>query len=102
MNVPSLREAVDPATRGNLARFAHEVGVSWTTAWRWTLSAQHKDHCIPLKKYWDKIEQATGGRWAAPRTSFNGRHRRPRSTPINIAASRKAAATVRRQREARS
>ena len=62
----SLREAVDPDTRGNIARFAAAAGVSWTTAWRWTLPANHPDRVVPPYRKWLSIERATGGRWQAP------------------------------------
>lgn len=96
----SLREAVDPDTRGNLSRFARQVGVSWTTAWRWTLPAAHKRYNIPLPKYWQAITVATGGQWQPPYDAFSGvpLPRPPRRPPhVSVAASRKAAATRRRQ-----
>ena len=99
----SLREIVKPELRGNIARFARAVGVSWTSGWRWTLPADHPDHVVPLPCKWEAIEQATGGLWTAPRAAFGGKAlRRRRPNHVNAAASRKAAATLRRQREARS
>jgi hypothetical protein len=96
----SLREAVKPDTRGNLAKFARAVDVSWTTAWRWTLPADDPSRCVPLEKYWDRIEKATDERWKAPRLSFEGSGKRRRRSPaVNAAAARKGWQS-RRRREA--
>lgn len=69
----TLRGAVAPAKRGNIARFAEKVGVSWTTAWRWTLPSDHPRYIIASPRYWDAIEKATAGHWRAPYSVFSGR-----------------------------
>lgn len=96
----SLRDAVQPEIRGNVAKFARKVGVTRITAWRWTLPADHPDHAVPRIHLWPAIEAATDHRWHAPYSEFNHPKRKPRALAVSIAASRKAAATRRRQRQA--
>lgn len=101
----SLREAVDPETRGNLARFARAVGVSWVTAFRWTLPADDPRYNIPLPKHWAAITAATDGKWRPPYDAFSGEPLpRPPRRPlhVSVAAARKAAATKRRQAQHRA
>lgn len=94
----SLRDAVEPDIRGNVARFARKVGVPRITAWRWTLPADHPEHAVPRSHLWAVIEEATDHRWQPPYGAFNGKPpRRPRAQGVNIGAARKAAATRRRQ-----
>lgn len=66
MRLPTLAEIVKPEVRGNLARFAREMEVSWTTAWRWCLPTTNPDHVTPPHARWSAIEKATGGRWKQP------------------------------------
>lgn len=66
-STPTLRDVVDPETRGNLAKFARRVKVSWTTAWRWTLPPNHRERVVPPSDNWPAIEKATDGRWKAPK-----------------------------------
>lgn len=69
----SLRTVIEPEQRGNVARLAKATGVSWMTAWRWTLPADHAKHSVPRVRYWPAIERYTVGRWRPPWDYFSGR-----------------------------
>lgn len=72
------------------------------TIHRWTVPKDHPDSCVPQKRKVEAIAAETNDEVPAASWYGNGRApRKGRSTEISIAASRKAAASRRRMREAR-
>ena len=71
---------------------------------RWTLAKSDRDYSVPGRKRVEAIAAETDGE-VTPASWYgaDGRPaRRSRPVAVSVAAARKAAATVRRQREARS